>query len=202
MKPIFYYFGIKRISKLFGINDPLAIVDEFMPTTLRDSLKDKKEFDEFKPLLEELNENRGILFGFSEESKKSTKFLKLGQIISPDLTYQNTSIYFLDNLIIFKINQDLMDFSKINELSWKILEPYNLLTKEQFDSESPKNTDPQEYPYNLVLRQKNLNLAIRKLYQSIFICINSKDHNNLKTKIGKLINELNEKDQHVTRTKP
>ncbi len=186
MEPLFYFFGIRRKEKMFILNDPIIIDNSHLydlDVYALGELFEEKSL-KLKDLVEELGKERGILFGVAKNSERITEFLKFGKFLSPEIIEENFSIYFLkdEKSILFKINKIYHSWKELKKDIWKILEPLNIFSKEEFRISTKDWEDSEHNPEAFSFETKKFKLCIGKFYYS-FIYIKPKNYNQLKNKI-------------------
>src|SRR3989344_1117519 len=197
MKTLFYFFGVRRGEKIFTLTDPIYLEDDFKIFSLGEySLKNifnENKLD-LRNILEEVKEDIGILFGFSQTSNKVNNFLKFGKLLSPTLEKEPTSIYFLDDkkLIIIKINKDIDNWKNAKKEIWKILNSLKIISKHEF-IKNTKDWKDYEGEYeecvnDFSFKTNKLDLSTGNYYH-LFLGLKSNNYEQLKNKIKKNFKE-------------
>ncbi len=196
MKKLFYYFGIGRGEKIFAINDVIAI-DKYGLTNLTEyELKEifKRNNLKLNQYIEEVREDRGILFGFSEKLKGIADFLSFGKLLIPNIQGEYYNIYFLGHkkLILFKINRTYYSVKEAKKGIYKVLEPLDLFSRREFINLTKDWKEQWSDNENCSCETKQFKLCLG-MFHSSFACIKPKDYVKLKGKIK----EIYEKSQRI-----
>lgn len=180
----FYFFGVGRGGKLARIGSPIS-VDEKKGRFYRFP---GREGSNLLELIEEWISGKDEII-INGKKEHITRFLSQGELLSPEYQKKKVSIYFINKLILIKINREFETFSSFKNRIWKLIKPLKIISENEFKKIKCGSEDRFFF-----LEKSQKSIITAEEGASTFILIKSRDFRKTKNILKKLYeNKSNQK---------